>query len=70
MNLAERVQLLTDHFKANQTNRPKKRKTLESQMQAVFGKSLSPAEVEETVQGLVMEKAITISDKGEVAYRP
>ena len=69
MNLAERVQLLVSQFKANQTSRPKQRKTLESQMQAVFGKTLSPAEVEETIHGLVTEKIITLSEKGEVDYK-
>lgn len=69
MNLAERVKLLTAHFKTNQTNRPKKRKTLESQMQVVFGKTLSPEEVADTVRGLVTEKIITLSEKGEVDYK-
>ena len=69
MNLSERVKLLTAHFKANQASRPKKRKTLESQMQAVFGKALSLGEVEDTIQGLVTEKIITLSEKGEVVYK-
>ena len=70
MNPAERVQLLAAHFKAHLTNRPKKQTTLESQMQAIFGKTLSPGEVEETIRGLVTEKIITFSEKGEVAYKP
>jgi len=68
MNLAERVNLLASQFKVNQTNRPKKQKTLESQIQAVFGKTLSPGEVEETIHGLVAEKTIALSEKGEVDY--
>ena len=69
MNLAERVQHLAAHFKANPTNRPKKQKTLESQMQVVFGKTLSSGEVEDTIRGLVTEKIIALSEKGEVAYK-
>ena len=69
MNLAERLKLLASHFKANQTNRPKKRKTLESQIQVVFGRALSPGEIEGTVRGLVTEKIIALSEKCEVAYK-
>lgn len=49
--------------------RPPKRKTLESQIQAFFRKTLSPEEVEETVKGLVGEKIIALSDKSDVAYK-
>lgn len=69
MNAAERVKLLASNFKTNPANRPKTRKTLESQMQAKFGKTLSPVEVEETVQGLIGVKAITISDTGDVSHK-
>ena len=69
MNLAERVKLLASHFKANQASRPKKRTTLESQIQAVFGKALSQAEVEDTVRALVTEKIIGLSEIGVVAYK-
>lgn len=69
MNLAERVKLLASYFKANQANRPKKRKTLESQIQMVFGKTLSPGEVGDTVRGLFTENIITLSEKDEVAYK-
>jgi hypothetical protein len=69
MNLAERAKLLTAHFKANQASRPKKRKTLEPLIQAAFGKALSPAEVEETIQRLVADKIITLSERDEVTYK-
>jgi hypothetical protein len=68
MNLPERVKLLAGHFKSHQTTRPKKRATVESQMQAIFGKTLSPAEVEETTRALVRENIIAITDKGDVTY--
>jgi len=69
MNLAERLKLLPAHIKANQASRPKTRKTLEAYIQTVFGRALSPGEVEETIQGLVAEKVITLSEKGTVTYR-
>jgi len=69
MNVAERVKLMVSHFEANQTNRPSKQKTLESHMQAVFGKTLTPKEVEATISKLVANKVITLSEKGEVAYQ-
>ena len=69
MKPAERTKLLAAHFKANQTSRPKKRKTLESQIQAVFGKTLQPEEIDNTIRGLVAEKIITLSETGMVAYK-
>jgi hypothetical protein len=35
-----------------------------------FGRALSPAEVEDTIQGLVREKAVALSDTDEVIYAP
>jgi hypothetical protein len=68
MNVDERAQLLASYFTAEHVSRPSKRKTLESHMQAVFGKTLSPADVEATINRLVANQVITLSDKGEVAY--
>jgi hypothetical protein len=70
MNAAERVSRLAKQFNANLNNRPKKRDTLESQIQAVFGKVLSPEEMQATVNELMRQKIITLSAKGEVAYKP
>lgn len=69
MNCIERVNFLASLFKTNSTNRPKKRKTLESQIQVMFGKTLLPEEVEQTIQGLIAAKIITLTDKGDVTYR-
>lgn len=68
MNAAERVKFLASFFTTNSTNRPKKRKTLESQVHAMFGKTLSPEEVEQTIEGLITANIITLSDRGDVAY--
>lgn len=69
MNLAERLKFLANYFKANHNSRPRKQKKLESQIQAMFGKALLPNEVEETIRGLIVEKTIALSEKGDVAYK-
>jgi len=43
---------------------------LKSQIQIVFGRSLSEAEAEDTLQGLVREKTVALSSKGDVTYAP
>jgi hypothetical protein len=68
MTAEERVQYFATFFKTNSTNRPKKRKTLESQIHAMFGKTLSLEEAEQTIQQLVAAKIITLDDKGAVTY--
>lgn len=69
MNAAERLGLLIKHFKTNHNNRPKKRATLESQIQVLFGKSLQPDDIEATVKELIRQNVIMLSDKGEVTYK-
>ena len=68
MNNAERVEFIIAKFKGKQVSRANKRKTLESQIQAFFGKTLSSAELEQTIQGLVAAKAIEITNVGVVSY--
>jgi hypothetical protein len=68
MNQTERQKLLANYFMTNPIGRPKKRKTLESQIRALFGKALSTEDVEATVQELIRQRIITLSDKGEVGY--
>jgi hypothetical protein len=69
MNLAERVKFIVTHFKPKQVTRAKKRVTLESQIQVLFGKALSAAELKDTVSGLIAAKAIEIAATGEVIYK-
>jgi len=69
MNRTERVKLLANHFKMNLIGQPRKRQTLASHIQSLFGKTLLPDEVEETIQGLVAEKIIAFSEKGDVACK-
>jgi hypothetical protein len=69
MNAAERVKYLGFFLTTNSANRPKKRKTLESQIHAMFGKTLLPEEVEQAIQGLIAGKIITLTDKDQVSYK-
>lgn len=68
MNVVERAQLLTQSLKSNGRNRPKKRRALESQIQAIFGKALSPAEVAQNIDCLLQDGILTLSNKGDVRY--
>ncbi len=70
MNTAERVSLMSTQLKSKPDNRPGKTKSLKSYIQTIFGRSLSEAEAEETLQGLVREKTVALSSKGEVTYAP
>jgi len=69
MNAGERVKRMAVHFKSTPESRPKKKAKLESQLQAVFGKTLTPEEVEDTVKRLVAGKVLSVSAKGEVTYK-
>ena len=69
MNNAERVEFIIARFKPKQFTRASKRKTLESQIQALFGKALSPSELNDTIRGLVAAKALEITSEGAVAYK-
>jgi hypothetical protein len=69
MNHAERVGFLIARFKQKHLTRAGTRKKLESQIQALFGKALSPEELDDTIKGLVTTKAIEITNEGAVAYK-
>jgi len=70
MNATERVSLISRQLKTNPENRPKNTKTLRSQIQTMFGRSLSEAETEDTLRGLVREKTVALSSEGKVTYAP
>jgi hypothetical protein len=69
MKNGERADFVVKHFTSKQLTRPAKRKTLESQIQVLFGKALSPEELEETISALVARKAVEFTAKDEVIYR-
>ena len=66
--LAERVTLLTAYFAGHQTNRPKKEKTLRSHVHAHFGKKLTDADLDATIEALTDGKVIEITPAGAVNY--
>jgi hypothetical protein len=68
MNKEERVEFVTRRFTSTKATRAAKRKTLESQIQALFGKMLSQGELDDTIAGLVARKILTITPKDQVVY--
>lgn len=70
MNLEERVIYLIARFQSEQMSRAKKQTTLESQIQALFGWTLSAPELNDTLNRLIAKKAITIASSGAVTYKP
>jgi hypothetical protein len=68
MNVDERATLLASNFKPANASRPKSKRSLAAQIQAQFGKALSPMEVEATIKRLIVDKIITVSDKDEIGY--
>jgi len=69
MDADERARSLAAHFEKIPNCLPRKRKKLESLMQAHFGSALSPAEVDDTVRALVASKIIGLSEDGDVTYK-
>ena len=69
MNLDERMKFIMTHFQSKQVTRAKKRGKLESQIQALFGRTLSAVELDETINGLVAQKKIAIGASAEVTYK-
>lgn len=70
MNAEERAGVLTKQLKENAHGRPAKRTTLESKIQATFGRCLCELEVAETIQCLVRNQTVSLLDSGEVKYAP
>ena len=68
MNVDERATLMALNFKSGNASRPKSRKTLAAQIQALFGKALPPEEVKATIEQLIADKVIKVSDKDEISY--
>jgi hypothetical protein len=66
--LPDQVKVVTERLTKNKTNRPKRKKTLVSQINAYFGKKLTDTELEKIVQTLTADQVIAIGQKGEVVY--
>jgi transcriptional regulator CtsR len=69
MNVDERAMLVASHFQIANASRPKSRKALAAHIQAVFGKVLSSEEVDATIERLIAQKILTLSEKNEISYR-
>lgn len=68
MNCQERVEIIAGRFRDKVVSRPGKRKSLESSIQAFFGKALSSEELNATIQGLVKAKVIEFVQGDCVKY--
>ncbi|MCX6896733.1 MAG: PIN domain-containing protein [Verrucomicrobia bacterium] len=68
MNHAERVQYAVKQLASIGRTRPAKQSTLATQMQQLFGKSLSMDEVSALIQALTKQQVINISTTGAVTY--
>ena len=68
-SMQERVKLVIERLTRNKKNRPKRKKTLLSQINAYFGKQLSERDLEEMLKALTTAKAIEITPRGAVVYK-
>jgi PIN domain len=66
---ADRAKIVAARLTKNKTARPKRKKTLVSQINAYFGKKLTEQELEEIVKTLIADHVIELGPKGEVAYQ-
>ena len=64
----ERLDHLVARLKNPESSRPTKRRTLENTIQQFFNRSLTPETVEKTIELLIKDKVLTISDTGKVSY--
>jgi hypothetical protein len=69
MNNVERVDCIIQYFKLEKTTRPAKRKTLETHIQALFGRALSPTELADTISALITRKALEFTPTDGIVYR-
>ena len=66
---SDRTKLVIERLTKNEKNRPKREKTLRSQINAYFGKQLSKAELDEILKALIDGKVIEITARGAVVYK-
>lgn len=65
----DRVNVVTERLTKNKKSRPKRKKTLLSQINAYFGKLLTENELEEILKTLVDSKTIELNSLGHVSYK-
>jgi hypothetical protein len=67
--LQDRVTVVIARLTRNKKSRPRRKKTLLSQINAYFGKLLSEAELDGMVKALVDEKVIELTPRGDIIYK-
>lgn len=65
----DRPKVVIERLTKSKTNRPKRKKTLLSQINSYFGKKLTDTELENIVSALISDRIIEVGEKGEVSYR-
>ncbi len=68
MNNDERVDYVIQFLKTPGNTRPAKRKSLETHINTLFGKALSPTELADTINALVARKTLALAEGGSVVY--
>lgn len=68
-DLQDRVKVVIGRLTRNKKSRPKRKRTLLSQINAYFGKLLSESELEEMLKTLITEEVIEIKPRGDVVYK-
>ncbi len=68
MNCQERVDILAGRYRKKVVTLPGKRKSLESSIQAIFGKALSAEELKDTIEGLVKKEVIEFAQDDSVNF--
>jgi hypothetical protein len=67
--LDNRLKVVAERLTKNKKNRPKREKTLRSQINAYFGKQLSERELDEMLRQLIAQKMLEITARGAVVYK-
>ncbi len=67
--LPDRIGLVVERLTKNKKNRPKREKTLRSQINASFQKQMSKGELDEMLKELIGRKVIEITPQGAVIYK-
>lgn len=65
----ERLKVVIERLTRNKKNRPKRKKTLLSQINAYFGKQLSEGELTQIVDALIAGKLLEITPRGAIVYK-
>jgi hypothetical protein len=65
----ERLKVVIERLTRNKKNRPKRKKTLLSQINAYFGKQLSEDQLTQIVDAVIARNLVEITPRGAVVYK-